>query len=231
MGKHHNIPSEAAHQLHESDNINNIITFNGQGCSGKTTQAKRLVKANPENYQRIHSYKLRSAFEDKVYNHLGRKHENIRYSDGRCQKLSDVEVLGIPTLAWLTAHFYKEVKPRMSEGSFVVLDHYLGDYYVDMLAGVDIKKFQSFVCEHLAIPDFNQGIHFYLDIDYDTYQNRWCKREGTDPPVSPSIFKERRGRYLELYKKGYLTCINATGVSKDKVAEKIAKEIEKKWPQ
>ena len=78
-------------------NLNNIITFNGQGCSGKTTQAKKLVKTNPENYQRIHSHKLRSAFEDKVYNHLGRKHENIRYSDGRCQKLSDVEVLGIPT--------------------------------------------------------------------------------------------------------------------------------------
>ncbi|MCG8625939.1 MAG: hypothetical protein MJE68_28575, partial [Proteobacteria bacterium] len=61
------------------------------------------------------------------------------------------------------------------------------------------------------------------------YQNRWRKWEGTDPPGSPSIFKERRGRYLELYKKGYLKCINATGASEDKIAEKVAKEIEKKW--
>lgn len=208
-----------------------IITFNGQGCSGKTTQSKLLVESDDGKYKPIHSYKLRSNFKKHFYKELGSMNTCIKYLDesGTCKPLYQVEVYGIPTLAWLTAHFYKEVKPLMLKGSIVVLDHYLGDYYANMLAGVDIEKFRSFVCEHLAIPDFDQGIHFYLDIDYDTYQNRWRKREGTDPPVSPSIFKERRGRYLELYKKGYLKCINATGTSKDKVAEKVAKEIGKKW--
>lgn len=205
-----------------------IITFNGQGCSGKSTQSKLLAKSN-EKYKRIHSYTLRSNFKDNFYRELGSINTCIKYLDesGTCKPLYQVEVIGIPTLAWLTAHFYKEVKPRMLEGSIVVLDHYLGDYYADMLAGVDIEKFRSFVREHLAIPDFNQGIHFYLDIDYDTYQNRWHDREGTDPPVTPCIFKERRGRYLELYKKGYLKCIDATGTSKEKVAEKVAEEVEK----
>ena len=210
-----------------------IITFNGQGCSGKTTQSKRLVKSDGGKYKRIHSYELRSKFEKNLYKELGSMNTCIKYLDesGTRKPLYQVEVIGIPTLAWLTAHFYKEIKPRMLEGSIVVLDHYLGDYYADMLAGVDIEKFRSFVREHLAIPDFDQGIHFYLDIDYDTYQNRWRKREGTDPPVSPSIFKERRGRYLELCKKGYLKCINAASMNEDKVAEEVDKEIEKRWPQ
>lgn len=210
-----------------------IITFNGQGCSGKTTQSKRLVKSDNGKYKYIRSYELRSNFEKKLYKELGSMKTCVKYLDGSGTRkpLYQVEVIGIPTLAWLTAHFYKEVKPLILKGSIVVLDHYLGDYYADMLAGVDIGKFRSFVRKHLAIPDFNQGIHFYLDIDYDTYQNRWRKREGTDPPVSPSIFKERRGRYLKLYKKGYLKCINAAGVSEDKVAEEVDKEIEKRWPQ
>ena len=208
-----------------------IITFNGQGCSGKTTQSKLLVDSDKGRYKRIHSYKLRSVFRDEIYNELGRKETCITYPKGNCQTLYQVEVLGIPTLAWLTAQFYKKVKPLQEKDYIVVLDHYIGDFYADMLAGVDIEKFRSFVREHLAIPDFDQGIHFYLDIDYDTYQKRWRKREGTEPPVSPSIFKERRGRYLKFYKKGYLKCINAIGVSKDKIAEKVAKEIEKKWSQ
>ena len=205
-----------------------IITFNGQGCSGKTTQSKLLVKSDDKKYKHIYSYELRSVFREEIYNELGRKETCITYQKGHCQTLYEVEVLGIPTLAWLAAQFYKKVKPLQEKKYIVVLDHYIGDFYADMLAGANIKNFRSFVREHLAIPDFDQGIHFYLDIDYDTYQKRWRKREVTEPPVSPSIFKERRGRYLELYKKGHLICINATGPSQDKIAEKVAKEIEKR---
>ena len=218
-----------------------IITFNGQGCSGKTTQSRLLVKSNEEKYRRIYSYKLREDFEEKVYESLCRRDTCIKYpdSDAPDQTLHMVEVLGIPTLAWLMAQFYKEVKPLQEEDYIVVLDHYIGDFYADMLAGVDIEKFQSFVCEHLAIPDFNQGIHFYLDIDdHKIYQKRWRKREEKkppkerrEPPVTLKIFEERRERYQKLCELTPLICINATGASENKVAEKVAKEIEKKWSQ
>ena len=218
-----------------------IITFNGQGCSGKTTQSKLLIESDDWKYKCIHSYKLRRIFRKEIYNELGRKRTRIKYpdSDAPDQTLYEVEVLGIPTLAWLTAQFYKEVKPLQQEDYILVLDHYIGDFYADMLAGVDIEKFQSFVREHLAIPDFNQGIHFYLDInDHKIYQKRWRKREEKkppkerrEPPVTLKIFEERRERYQKLCELTPLICINATGVSKDKVAEKVAKEIEKKWSQ
>lgn len=123
MGKHHSIQSEVDRQLHESGNINNIITFNGQGCSGKTTQSKQLVEAksssSTECYKRIHIYKLRSEFRDKIYEQLGRKDVCITYPEGNCQTLYAVEILGIPTLAWLTAYFHLKVKPLRNGASSV----------------------------------------------------------------------------------------------------------------
>ena len=124
MGKDHNIQSEADRQLHDSDNMNNIITFNGQGCSGKTTQAKQLVKSNKEKYKRIHSYKLRRQFREKVYKKTEGMDTCIKYlnESGTRKKLYDVEVLGHPSFTWLIANFYKEVKPLMLRGTIVVLD-------------------------------------------------------------------------------------------------------------
>ena len=198
-----------------------IITFNGQGCSGKTTQSRLLVKSNEEKYRRIYSYKLREDFEEKVYESLCRRDTCIKYpdSDTPDQTLHMVEVLGIPTLAWLMAQFYKEVKP-LQENYIVVLDHYIGDFYADMLKGFDPAKFQNFVKDHLGIPHFKQGTHFYLDIDYNTYQDRWGKREGTKPPVLSCTFEERRKRYKELCELKYLKCIDATA-NADGVFEQI----------
>ena len=221
------IQDEVDWQLYKSK----IITFNGQGCSGKTTQSKLFVEtkssSSTECYKRIYIYKLRSEFRDKVYEQLGRKNVCITYPEGNCQTLYEVEILGIPTLAWLTAYFHLKVKPLLLGGTKVVLDHYLGDYYADMLAGADVEKFRCFVRENLAIPDFDQGTHFYLDIDYDTYQDRWYKREGTEPPVSPGIFKKRRERYHELCELTPLECIDSTR-RESAVAEEIQNFLDQK---
>ena len=144
-----------------------------------------------------------------------------------CKKLYDVEVLGHPSLVWLAANFYKKAKPLLLSGTGIVLDHYLGDYYADMLAGIDIKDFLSFVRDDLAIPDFDQGTHFYLDIDYKTYKKRWWEREGTDPPVTLGIFKKRRERYKELCELTPLECIDSTR-SENVVAEEIQNFLDRK---
>ena len=224
--------NEADEQLCKLDNI---ITFNGQGCSGKTTQVKILAKSDKKKYECIHSYELRRKFKEKVYEKTEGMDTSIKYlnENGTCKKLYHVEVLGIPSIAWLTAYFHLRVKPLLLGGSIVVLDHYIGDYYADMLASVDIEDFRSLVREDLAIPDFDQGTHFYLVIDdHEMYKCRWRKREEKKhpknpekrrkPPVTPSVFEERRERYEKLCELKLLKRINAT-VCEDEVAKTVQK--------
>ena len=223
MRTHDSIPNEADQQLRESGKIKNIISFNGQGRAGKTTLAKRLAeaKSGPDTeYLYVLSHTLRDDFKKKFYDQLERKDERIKYSDGRCQTLLEVEVLGIPSLPWLVADFHWRLKPLLLNGSIIVFDHYLGDYYADMLPDGYAEKFQSFVKENLAIPHFEHGTHFYLDIDYDTYQARSNRPEVEWFTVDEKLFDERRNRYLELCNLEYLTCIDATE-DLDTVFEKI----------
>ena len=205
-----------------------IITFSGQGCSGKSTQSKLLAESNVKKYKRIYSHKLREDFENKVYEYLDRKDTRIKYpdSDAPDQTLHMVEVLGIPTLAWFTAYFHKEVK-QLQENYTIVLDHYIADFYVDVLQRCEPDKFQSFVKNHLGIPHFKQGTHFYLDIDYKTYEDRWNMDTNTkrEYKVNEKDFEVRRGRYQELCNLKYLKRINTIGVSKEEVAEETRKII------
>ena len=144
MRTHYNIPNEADQQLHKSGKINNIISFNGQGRSGKTTLAKRFVEAksgsDPESYIYVLSHTLRDNFKQNFYD------QQLQ----RSQKQLEVEVLGIPSLPWLVADFHWRIKPLLLDGSIIVFDHYLGDYYADMLPDGDAEKFQSFVKSSLA---------------------------------------------------------------------------------
>ena len=204
MRKHYCIPNEADQLLREretdqSRKIGNIITFNGQGRSGKSTQAEELVKSKPEKYIYAYSHTLRDNFVNKFYGQLTRSEQQFQ-----------IEVLGIPWLAWLTADFHWRVKPLLLRGNFIVFDHYLGDYYADMLPNGTAENFQCYVRENLAIPHFKHGTHFYLDIDYDTYKARSNRPQDEWFTVNSVDFKARRARYQELCSLGYLICIDAT---------------------
>ena len=211
--------------------LDNIITFNGPGCSGKSTQSEQLAKPNSKKYKHFHSHTLRREFREEIYKELVCMDTCIKYLDGSgtCKTLYQVEVLGFPSLAWLTAYFHWKIKP-LQENYIVVLDHYIGDFYIDMLKGLAPSKFQCFVKDHLGIPHFNQGIHFYLDIDYETYEHRWENREKTDPrpdriKVDRPTFKKRRKRYKELCELKYLKCIDARPCEQ-KVTDAIQKHLD-----
>ena len=200
MKRHNSIPNEADQQLRESGQKDNIITFNGQGRSGKTTQAERLATLDTDTYIYALCHSLRDNFKRNFYGRLAR-------SDQQLQQ----EVIGIPSLPWLTADFHWRIKPLLLEGSIIVFDHYLGDYYADMLPNGTAENFQCFVKTNLAIPHFKHGIHFYLDIDYATYQERGKNRKGTEwfTVSSKALFEERCARYQELCDLEYLIRIDA----------------------
>ena len=76
--------NESAEQL---CTLGKIITFNGQGCSGKSTQSKCLAKSDKKKYK--HSYTLRREFRDEIYQYFGGMDTCIKYLDGSgtCKKL------------------------------------------------------------------------------------------------------------------------------------------------
>ena len=222
MTKYYNIPNKADQELRNSGKKKNIISFNGQGRSGKTTQAKCLVKAKSDSgmekcfYVLCHT--LRDNFKKNFYGQLA-------HSDQQLQQ----EVIGIPSLPWLVADFHWRIKPLLLDDYFIVYDHYLADYYADILPNSSAKNFQSFVKENLAIPHFKHGTHFYLDIDFDEYQKRGQNRKGTEwfTVNSKDLFEERRVRYQELCDLGYLQLINANA-DKSTVFEDIQRILERR---
>ena len=217
MKKHYEIPNKADEKLRKSGKKEKIITFNGQGRSGKTTQAEKLVKSDTHKYIYAMSHTLRDNFKKNFYEQLTRSDQQLQ-----------AEVLGIPSLAWLTADFHWRIKPLLLDGFTIVCDHYLGDYYADMLPNGTAEKFQCFVRENLRIPHFNHGIHFYLDIDYDTYKSRANRPEDEWLTInSKDLFEERRERYKELCELGYLTCIDGSQCESE-VTKAVKKALKKK---
>ena len=202
--------------MRESGQKQNIITFNGQGRSGKSTQVKRLVKTDPDKYIKVPSHTLRDNFKNNLYGKLAR-------SDWQLQQ----EVVGIPSLPWMVADFHWRIKPLLLKGRTIVFDHYLGDYYADMLPNGYAEEFQNYVKKNLAIPHFKHGVHFYLDIDYDTYRERGKNRKGTEwfSVGSKALFEERRARYHELCDLKYLNCIDATKDEKT-VEQTVTKQVQ-----
>ena len=169
------------------------ITLNGQGRSGKTTIAKRLAGEGYGAF--VNLYGFRDKFFDDIYSHLE-----------RTEHQQDKEVLGVGTLAWVIAQFYKDTIYFVDPEEVLILDHYILDYVVQILPDLPPSSFDMinnflFYCQ---MPRMNRSLHFYLDIDYDTYLSRTERKDldgETDlvelRDVPYDIFEDRRSRYLE----------------------------------
>jgi len=194
-----NYLKDKAHWQRNYSHQYQIFSLNGTGRSGKTTLAKRL-EADDKGI-RVLPYYLRDRFERIVYRSLDRTPEQ-----------RNVEVFGIATIGWMIAEYHWRIKPYLNEGGIVIFDHYLFDYFVEILPDLeDISTFVDFIQE-TAMPQINRGNHFYLDIDYPTYQSRADRflEEGKELNVVPqSIFNERRERYHTLCDAGLLIQVNA----------------------
>ena len=200
-----------------------IITLNGQGNSGKSTVAEELTNSGLGIAG--YTYEERDLFVNTFYRHLSR-------SDIQ----RNAEVYGIPSLAWIALKYHSQMKPLLADGKVLILDHYLGDYYADMLP--DLKELSHFekVVRCLKLPFFTVGTHFYFDINYETYLQRRTSREHSTlfaqeisdaNSVPLKLFVERKQRYLKLVDMGYLIKIDANTSIKC-VLDAVKKHIHKR---
>ena len=197
-----------------------IITLNGQGNAGKTTIGKQL---HEDGFGIIaNAYRSRDRFQRKFYANLQRSHEQ-----------QNIEVFGIPSFAWIGLEFHHKIKHFLNAGHSIILDHYLGDYYVDMLSELEDMSLFRALCVDVGIPWFTKTFSVYLDIDYDTY----CERHDTRSHdlaintkiaeknfVDEDLFNARRKRYHALVERKLLKCVDATQ-DIDKVYIKVKKML------
>ncbi len=152
-------------------------------------------------------YRCRDGFQRKLYDNLERTHEQ-----------RNVEVFGIPSFAWMGLEFHYRVKAFLNAGQPVISDHYLGDYYADMLEDLDDLALLETCVKHIGFPWFTKTLSFYLDIDYESYLQRHESREHLLPEntevakqnfVPEELFNARRERYHRLVDANLLTLIDA----------------------
>ena len=197
----------------------NIIALNGSKCCGKTSIAGLLEK---EGYGfAVNFCMTRDRFYDAFYQYLDR------------EDMKEYEVYSASSLGWFALDYHWRVKRYADHSDLgIVFDHYLADYWIQMLGAPD--AFESFteIIGELGLPSFRHGHHFYLDIDYDTYLQRREQRlkrkpNSTDKDlIERELYDQRRETYMEFAAQGYLIKIDATQ-SKEKVFKAITKQVEK----
>lgn len=208
---HYNISSTHTldRKLSKRGGRESIISLNGCGRAGKTTQAQLLCEAKIGVHAPL--WTVRDKFDRDVYAFLG--HDPERRA---------LEILGAAGMAWIGFEYHWRIKPLLLEGYTVILDHYLADYYVESLVDCpDISVLESFV-RHARLPRFEHGFHFYIDINYDTYRDRADRKDliGGGPltheiEVPEHIFNDRRNQYQKLVNSGHLIKIDGMQSKED----------------
>lgn len=175
--------------------LKNLFSLNGQSRSGKTTQA---LKIKSDDIEMRNIYQLR----DRAM---------------KAMKIPIMESISLSSsMGWFVADWHIRLKPLL-DNKVLLLDHYLADFIV---LCDDYKKTYNtivkFCKENAKIPTFEEGTHFYLDLDYKTYQARSnrvnyfpnSKTQIKEVLVPEHLFDKRRVRYLWLCDNTPLIKIN-----------------------
>lgn len=208
------------YEFDREENIDNlarskrIIALNGSKCSGKSTIADLLVQ---KGYGfSVNFFGLRDHFDQFFYNHLNRKNLHLR------------EVMAASSIGWFLADYHWKVLPYLEENNGVIFDHYLADYWVQILGEWKYyDKCKQFLID-MNLPTFDHGHHFYLDVDYDVYLERRVKRlADKDFPhdyedILPiELYNLWRVQYQKMVDEGLLIKVDA-----NKPAKEVRSDIE-----
>jgi dTMP kinase len=182
-----------------------FICIEGIDASGKTTQAKTLVK------------KLRQKSLDAVYTTEPSKGEVGKFIRGHvldCEKRVPIALEALLFAADRVDHLENEVKPALEKGKIVVCDRYVYSTLAYQGAtGLSLEWIQH-INQFALVPD----LAIFLDVAPDTVLKR-LKRKKTVMENSANLQKVREV-YLRLVKDGKMTMLQG-----DKPIKEVAKDL------
>ena len=182
-----------------------FICIEGIDASGKTTQAKLLVKnLNEKGYEAIYTSEPTNGFFGQI---LRRK---ILYGNKRVPAVIEALLFALDRLE----HVKKEIEPTLKEGKIVVSDRYLySSIAYQGAAGLDLTWIEE-INRWAIKPD----LAIYLDVPAEVVIKRLKEKRS----IMETLENERkvRGIYLKLVREGKLLLVDG-----NRSVEEIEKEI------
>ena len=182
-----------------------FICIEGIDASGKTTQAKLLVKnLNEKGYEAIYTSEPTYGFFGQI---LRRK---ILYGNRRVPAVIEALLFALDRLE----HVEKEIEPALKEGKIVVSDRYVySSIAYQGAAGLDLTWIEE-INRWAIKPD----LAIYLDVPAEVVIKRLKEKRS----VMETLENQRKVRevYLKLVKEGKLLLVDG-----NRSVEEIEKEI------
>ena len=182
-----------------------FICIEGIDASGKTTQAKLLVKnLNEKGYEAIYTSEPTHGFFGQI---LRRK---ILYGNERVPAVIEALLFALDRLE----HVEKEIEPALKEGKIVVSDRYVySSIAYQGAAGLDLTWIEE-INRWAIKPD----LAIYLDVPAEVVIKRLKEKRS----VMETLENQRKVReiYLKLVKEGRLVLVDG-----NRSVEEIEKEI------
>lgn len=176
------------------------ISLNGSKAVGKSTLAASLSEKGygsvVEFYRERYNFQKRflDVFDPDIDVQAWKRHTALLFF----------------SLDW--HRYLKHINNRL------IFDHYYPDYLVQQLGSLkEIDALNELIACY-ELPPLNEGFHFFIDADYETYLARREKRIEANPHyrrdktrIKKESFLKRQRRYMELVDMGYLIRIDANG--------------------
>ena len=182
-----------------------LICIEGIDASGKTTQAKLLVKnLNERGYEAVYTSEPTKGFFGQILR------QKILYGNERVPAVVEALLFALDRLE----HVEKEIKPALEKGKIVVSDRYLySSIAYQGAAGLDPAWIEE-INRWAIKPD----LAIYLDVPAEVVIKRLKRKRS----VMETLENQRRVRkvYLRLVKEGMLLLVDG-----NRPIEEIEREI------
>ncbi len=187
-----------------------FIVIEGLDGSGKTTQAKILVRKLKQSYDAVFTAEPSQGKTGKFIRN------RVLYGEKR----SPIVVEALLFAADRIEHIHDEIMPKLEEGRLVVCDRYIySSFAYQGSAGLSLDWIQT-INENALKPDLS----LFIDVNPEVVLSRLKRKKSVMENLK--IQQKVREIYLKFVANGELKLIDG-GKSKGEVAREVADEVMK----